>query len=318
MRLLIFLLLLSNVIYAQDNEFKGAVLRTKGDSLYIVNSDNSVSPLMKWSTWLQQKQDIYSRMNNTFTSPTLIGNPIAPTASSSTNNNQIATTAFVQNLVNNRVLTTDFNTFQSLNTVNLANKEPLITTGSNNQYWRGDKTWVIIDKSTVGLGNIDNTSDANKPISSLVQTALNNKQNTLSFDTSPTNGSVNPVTSGGLFSYLNTFSSGFNSSLTNKEDITNKSTATSLGTSNTLYPTQNAVKVYADTKVPSTRTLTINGTSLDLSINRIFTTNVYSTDIIITDQTKGVIFKKPDGTGCYRMTIDNAGTPVFTSITCPN
>jgi hypothetical protein len=33
-----------------------------------------------------------------------------------------------------------------------------------------------------------------------------------------------------------------------KEDLSNKSTNTSLGTSDTLYPTQNAVKVYADTK----------------------------------------------------------------------
>lgn len=33
------------------------------------------------------------------------------------------------------------------------------------------------------------------------------------------------------------------------EALANKSTTTSLGTSNTLYPTQNAVKVYADTKM---------------------------------------------------------------------
>jgi len=34
-----------------------------------------------------------------------------------------------------------------------------------------------------------------------------------------------------------------------KEDLTNKSTSTLLGTSNTLYPTQNAVKVYVDTNI---------------------------------------------------------------------
>ena len=32
------------------------------------------------------------------------------------------------------------------------------------------------------------------------------------------------------------------------EDVANKATSTSLGTSDTLYPSQNAVKVYADTK----------------------------------------------------------------------
>ena len=42
-------------------------------------------------------------------------------------------------------------------------KEPLITAGTASQYFRGDKTWQTLDKSAVGLGNVDNTSDANKP-----------------------------------------------------------------------------------------------------------------------------------------------------------
>ena len=36
-----------------------------------------------------------------------------------------------------------------------------------------------VTKSQVGLGNVDNTSDANKPISTATQTALNAKQDTL-------------------------------------------------------------------------------------------------------------------------------------------
>lgn len=67
------------------------------------------------------------------------------------------------------------------------------------------KTDLALVKADVGLGNVDNTSDANKPVSTATQTALNLK-----------------------------------------EDLTNKSTNTALGTSNTLYPSQNAVKVYAD------------------------------------------------------------------------
>lgn len=62
-----------------------------------------------------------------------------------------------------------------------------------------------VTKSQVGLGNVDNTSDANKPVSTAQQTALNLK-----------------------------------------DDAANKSTSTALGTSNTLYPTQNAVKTYVD------------------------------------------------------------------------
>lgn len=42
-----------------------------------------------------------------FTSPAFTGTPTAPTASSSTNNTQIATTAFVQTLVNNKVAASD-------------------------------------------------------------------------------------------------------------------------------------------------------------------------------------------------------------------
>lgn len=47
----------------------------------------------------------------------------------------------------------------------LATKEPTITAGTTGQYWRGDKTWQTLDKTAVGLSNVDNTSDVNKPVS---------------------------------------------------------------------------------------------------------------------------------------------------------
>ncbi len=49
--------------------------------------------------------------------------------------------------------------------------------GTITDYYRGDKTWQVLDKSAVGLGNINNTSDLNKPISSATQTALDLKEN---------------------------------------------------------------------------------------------------------------------------------------------
>jgi hypothetical protein len=76
--------------------------------------------------------------------------------------------------------------------------------------------WTTIDKAFVGLGNVDNTSDLNKPISTATQTALDGKQNSLGFT---------------------------------PEDVANKSTNTALGTSNTLYPSQNAVKTYVDSAI---------------------------------------------------------------------
>lgn len=60
----------------------------------------------------------------------------------------------------------------------LNGKENTISTGANSQYFRGDKSWQTLDKSAVGLGNVDNTSDTSKPVSTATQTALNGKANT--------------------------------------------------------------------------------------------------------------------------------------------
>jgi len=57
-------------------------------------------------------------------------------------------------------------------------KENTITAGTTAQYFRGDKTFQTLDKTAVGLSNVDNTSDTNKPVSTATQTALNAKFNT--------------------------------------------------------------------------------------------------------------------------------------------
>lgn len=58
-----------------------------------------------------------------------------------------------------------------------------ITTPTDNQalvYESASSLWKneSVDKTFVGLGNVDNTSDANKPVSTATQTALNLKENT--------------------------------------------------------------------------------------------------------------------------------------------
>ncbi|WP_266019063.1 hypothetical protein [Brucella intermedia] len=50
-----------------------------------------------------------------------------------------------------------------------------LATGTNAQYVRGDGQLATLNKAAVGLGNVDNTSDAAKPISTATQTALNGK-----------------------------------------------------------------------------------------------------------------------------------------------
>ena len=60
----------------------------------------------------------------------------------------------------------------------LATKEPTVTAGTSGQYYRGDKSWQTLDKTAVGLSNVDNTSDLSKPISAATQTALDAKAST--------------------------------------------------------------------------------------------------------------------------------------------
>jgi hypothetical protein len=106
-------------------------------------------------------------------------------------------------------------------------QEPIIEPGTTSQYWRGDKTWQTLDKSSVGLSNVDNTSDANKPISNATQLALNSKEN-----------------------------------------LSNKSTDVNLGTSDELYPTQNAVKEYVDNAIPNFTSSVRHNVKLSQSINK--------------------------------------------------
>lgn len=47
-------------------------------------------------------------------------------------------------------------------TAGITGKENSITAGTTGQYWRGDKSWQTLDKSAVGLGSVDNTSDSTK------------------------------------------------------------------------------------------------------------------------------------------------------------
>ena len=108
----------------------------------------------------------------------------------------------------------------------MSGKEPTITAGTTSQYYRGDKSFQTLDKSAVGLGNVPNT-DATNP-ANIVQTA--SYRFVTDTEKSTWNGKQDAL--------------GFT-----PENVANKSTTTTLGTSDTLYPTQNAVKTYVDTTV---------------------------------------------------------------------
>jgi hypothetical protein len=74
-----------------------------------------------------------------------------------------------------KLSSTDWTTFN--------NKQNALISGSNIKTIEGQSLLgpgnIDLDKADVGLSNVDNTSDLNKPISTATQTALNSKQDTL-------------------------------------------------------------------------------------------------------------------------------------------
>jgi hypothetical protein len=116
-------------------------------------------------------------------SPVFTGIPIAPTASFNTNNQQIATTQFVRTAINNLIDGAP-NVLDTLNELadaigNDANFSTTIINGLSGKAPLNSPSFTGtvngITKAMVGLGDVDNTSDANKPVSAATQTALNDK-----------------------------------------------------------------------------------------------------------------------------------------------
>lgn len=64
--------------------------------------------------------------------------------------------------------------------------EPVIPTGTALEYLKGDKTLGILDKTAVGLSNVDNTSDLLKPIST-AQALVNTAQDLINTTQADTN-----------------------------------------------------------------------------------------------------------------------------------
>ncbi len=103
-------------------------------------------------------------------------------------------------------------------TTALSGKEDSLSAGTTAQYYRGDKTWQTLDKSAVGLSNLDNIQQM--PLS-----------------------------------YL--------------------STVTTLGTSDILVPSQNAVKTYVDNSITnySVTNTDLSGISANCGVGQVITVN---------------------------------------------
>ena len=117
--------------------------------------------------------------------------------------------------ISNQILTTAPFSFKSFTADNITGVASILNGGTG-------ATTVLGAKTNLGLENVDNTSDAAKPISNATQTALNLKAN----------------------------SSDVTSSLALKEDTSNKiNDVATDGTSDVKFPSAKAVKTYADAKV---------------------------------------------------------------------
>ncbi len=95
-----------------------------------------------------------------------------------------ATQAALDNKQNTLVSGTNIKTINSNSIVGAGNLtvEPTLVAGLTTEYYRGDKTWQTLDKAAVGLGNVDNTSDATKNSASVTLTnkTISGANNTIS------------------------------------------------------------------------------------------------------------------------------------------
>lgn len=173
--------------------FTGTVSGITKSMVGLANVDNTTDANKPISSATQTALDV--KLSSTtaastyapLISPTLTGTPIAPTALVNTNNTQIATTAYADRAATNAAASIIASAPAALDTLNelaaaLGNDASFSTTITNALAAKAPLasptftgTVSGITRTMVGLGNVDNTSDSAKPVSTATQTALNTK-----------------------------------------------------------------------------------------------------------------------------------------------
>jgi hypothetical protein len=164
-------------------------------NLGLDNVDNTADTGKPVSTAQQSALNLKANLAD----PALTGNPTAPTQADNDNSTKIATTAFVQREVSDLVggAGAAFDTLLEIS-ASIANGDSdvvALTTVVGGKLQKdqnlGDLTDASAARTNIGLGNVDNTTDALKPVSTAGQTALDLKANIAS----PTfTGTVSGVT----------------------------------------------------------------------------------------------------------------------------
>jgi uncharacterized protein YjbI with pentapeptide repeats len=101
-------------------------------------------------------------------------------------------------------------------------------------------------RANLGIGNVENTADLNKPMSTATKTYVDTAITGATIADASTTSKGKIQLAGDL---AGTAGAPTVPGLALKENAENKSTTTTLGTSNVLFPTQNAVKTYVDTAI---------------------------------------------------------------------
>jgi hypothetical protein len=146
-------------------------------------------------------------------------------------------------------------------------KEPTITAGTTSQYYRGDKTFQTLDKSAVGLSNVDNTSDVNKPVSTAQATAIGLKQDTLVSGTNIKTingnsilGSGNLVISAAVNQAFRTYGIGFTLAASSGDRFYIIQSGTNSGTESAVQISAEFAMTFTEIRVRTTTTQSATGT----------------------------------------------------------
>jgi hypothetical protein len=312
---LIILFFVAAIGYSQSHgiSYQAVLLNPKGEEL--PGQNNSYSPLLDKNVCLRfeiknalnqlEYQETINTKTDAFGMVNLIIGTGTQTGGTATNFNAIRWSTVPKKLVVSLDAEGNCNSF-----IEISNQDftgvPFAFSAQNSENITGivaianggtSATTAADARTNLGLGNVNNTSDANKPISTATQNALDtkedksNKSNTIISDaTSITKyPSVKAVKD-----YFDLNSTATQTALDTKEDKSNKSnTIVTDAASITKYPTVKAIKDYVDSK-SSTGTLnyvpkfTSTTTLGDSNISDNGTVVNIATDVNIRGMTLGV------------------------------
>lgn len=108
----------------------------------------------------------------------------------------------------------------------------------------------VVTKEQVGLGNVDNTADIDKPISALTQNALDEKMDKRDFEKHSGDADIH-ITNAERTNWNNKYSkTEADEKLSLKENVSNKVALIDGIEEDTAYPTAKAVKDYVEASIP--------------------------------------------------------------------